>query len=101
MRMRISTTMLAVVVLAVVFTLLRDQTGRVGVIVFVTGLGVTVGAVAALMTLFETVGALGEARTWPALGQALAATALVLAVGAAGMLGVMFVGFYLVRLAVF
>ena len=100
MRMRISTTMLAVLVLAVVFTLLRDETGRVGVIVFITGLGVTIGGVAALMTLFETVGALGEARTWPACAQALVATALVLAVGSAGMLGAIFVGFHLVRLTV-
>ena len=100
MRMRLSTTMLAILVLAVVFTLLRDDAGRVGVIVFVTGLGVTVGGVAALMVLFETIGALGEARTWLDRLQALAATALVLAVGSAGMLGAMFVGAYLVRLAV-
>ena len=100
MRMRISTTMLAVVVLAVVFTLLREQTGRVGVIVFITGLGVTFGGVAALLTLFETIGALAQAQTWPARAQAVVATALVLAVGSAGMLGAMFVGFYLVRMAV-
>lgn len=98
--MRISTTMFGVLVLAIIFTLLRDEVGRVAVIVFGAGLGVTVGGVAAIMALFQTIGAFGEAQTWIAHIEALVATALVLVVGSAGMLVFMFLGAYLIRLAV-
>ena len=86
--------------LAIIFTLLRDEVGRVAVIVFSAGLGVTVGGVTAIMALFQTIGAFGEARTWLAHIEALAATALVLVVGSAGMLVFMFLGAYLIRLAI-
>ena len=44
--------------------IVRDEVGRVAVIVFFTGLGTCVAGVASIMALFQTVGALGEARTF-------------------------------------
>ena len=98
--MRLLTLMFAILVLAVAFALLRDEVGRVAVIVFLTGLGVTVGGVAAIMSLFQTIGALGEARTLLAHVEALAASALVVAIGSGGMLATMFAGAWLVRWAI-
>ncbi len=98
--MRLSTTMFFVLVLAVAFALLRDEVGRVAVIVFITGLGVTVGGLMAIMTLFQTLGAFGEARTLAAHVEALASTVLVLAISSVGMLATMFAGAYLVQWAV-
>ena len=98
--MRLSTLCFVVVVLAVMFTLMRDEVGRVGVIVFVTGLIMTVAGTAALLALFTTIGALGEARTLYHHVEALVATALVLAVGSSGMLGAMFLGAYFIELAI-
>lgn len=98
--MRLLTLMFFILVLAVAFALLRDEVGRVAVIVFVTGLGVTVGGLAAIMSLFQTLGAFGEARTLPAHVEALAASALVLAFGSGAMLATMFAGAWLVRWAI-
>ena len=74
--------------------------GRVAVIVFATGLGLTASGLVAIISLFETIGAFGEAQTVLAHVEALAATLLVLAVGSGVMLGTMFVGTYLVLWAV-
>ena len=87
-------------VLAVAFALLRDEVGRVSVIVFATGLIVTLAGTSAIMALFQTIGALGEARTLYHHVEAVVATAVVLLVGSSGMLGAMFAGAYLIRLAV-
>ncbi len=98
--MRLSTLTFLILVLAVVFALLRDEVGRVGVIVFITGLAVTVGGVTAIMALFQTIGAFGEAQTVYAHVEALAATAVVLVVSSFGLLAAMFAGAYLVQMAV-
>lgn len=98
--MRLLTLMFAILVLAVVFALLRDDVGRVAVIVFVTGLGATVAGLAALMSLFQTLGAFGEARTFAAHVEALVASVVILALGSGGMLATMFVGAWLVRWAI-
>lgn len=100
MRITISSTMFLVFGAALVFTLLRDEVGRVAVIVFLTGVGVTGGGLMAIMALFQTVGAFGEARTLVGYLEAIIATALVLAVGSSAMLFLMFGGAYLVKLAV-
>ena len=98
--MRLSTCAFYIVVLAIVFTLLRDEVGRVAVIVFVTGLGVTVGGVTAIMGLFQTIGAFGEAQTLYAHAEAVLATIVVLVVASTGLLLTMFAGGYLVQMAV-
>ena len=54
----------------------------------------------AIMALFQTIGALGEARGLAAHIEALAATVVVLIVGSAVILGLLFAGALLVRLSV-
>ena len=98
--MRISTLLFAVLVIGTVLGIARDEVGRVAVIVFVTGLATTVSGVAAIMALFQTLGAFGEARTLGSHVEALAATVLVLTVGSTIMLGLMFAGALLVRWAI-
>jgi hypothetical protein len=90
----------AIVLIAVVLVLFRDPTGRVFVIVFVTGLGEFVLGLAAVMALFQTVGALGEAKGLFDHFEALAATTGVLAVGSGGMSGLFFAGAWLVSILV-
>ena len=97
--MRLSTLVLAVLVIGTVLGIARDEVGRIGVIVFFTGLGMAVAGVTSLMALFQTVGAFGEARSLTAHVEALAATVLVLMLGSSAILGVMFGGGLLVRWA--
>ena len=69
-------------------------------IVFFTGLGRLRRGLTAILALFQTVGAFGEARSLGAHVEALAATVLVLVVGSAVILGLMFAGALLVRWAI-
>ena len=94
--MRLWHLVFAVAVLSVVMTLVRDDAGRVGVIVFIVGLGECAFATAALMALFQTVGAFGQARGLIAHATAIAATTLVLATAATVMVALLFVGAWLV-----
>lgn len=98
--MRISTLLFAVLVIATILAIVRDEVGRVAVIVFFTGLGACGGTLTAIMALFQTVGALGEARTLGAHVEALASTLLVLVVASTVILGVMFAGAVLVQWAI-
>ena len=67
----------------------RDTVGRVGVIVFFTGLGSTITCATALMLLFRTVGAFGEARSFAAHFEAAVATGVVVLVSSS-IVGVFF-----------
>ena len=98
--MRISTLLFAVLVIGTILGIARDEVGRVAVIVFLTGLATTVSGVAAIMALFQTIGAIGEARTLGAHVEALAATVMVLTVASTIMLGLMFAGALLVQWAI-
>jgi hypothetical protein len=97
--MRLSSLVFAVLVLGTIMGIARDEVGRVAVIVFFTGLSTSIAGVASLMALFQTVGALGEARTIGDHIEALAATVVVLAVGSFLMLGFLFAGSLLIRWA--
>ncbi len=97
MPLRLSTQLFAVLVIAVILAIVRDEVGRVAVIVFCTGLGVVAGGLTAIMALFQTLGAFGEARGLAAHVEALAATALVLVITSALVLGLMFAGARLVQ----
>lgn len=88
---------IAVLLLGIVFSLVRDPVGRVALIVFVTGLGETVLGVTAIMALFQTVGAIGMARGLLEHAEALAATTVVLAVATAVMTFWLFVGVWLIQ----
>ncbi len=98
--MRIWNLSLATFVLAVVLAMLRDEVGRVAVIVFLAGLGLMASGLMAIMALFQTLGAFGEARGVVAHVEALAASAVVLLVGSAAMLAAIYAGAWLVNLAV-
>jgi len=91
---------LGVAALAVVLMFWRDPVGRVFVITFATGLGMVGFGLAAVLGLFQTVGALGEARGTPEHAEALAATAAVLALGTAAVSGWLFAGAWLVSVSV-
>jgi hypothetical protein len=94
--MRLWHLVFTVALIAVGMTLARDPVTRVLLIVLTTGLGEVAFGLVAVMTLFQTVGALGEARGVPEHAEALGATAVVLAVATAVMSGWLFVGFWLV-----
>ena len=98
--MRIWNLSLATFVIAVVLAMLRDEVGRVAVIVFLAGLGLVASGLTAIMALFQTLGAFGEARGLVAHAEALAASAAVLLVGSATMLGLIHAGAWLVDQAV-
>ncbi len=98
--MRLWNLVLAILVIGVILGIARDEVGRVAVIIFFTGLGTIVAGLTAIMTLFQTVGAIGESRSLGTCIEALAATAVVLMVGSATMLGVMFGGGLLIQWAI-
>ncbi len=98
--MRISTLVFAILVIGTILGIARDEVGRVAVIIFFTGLGTVIAGLTSVMALFQTIGALGEAQNLSAGVEALAATLVVLAVGSATMLGVMFGGGLLIQWAI-
>ncbi len=98
--MRIWNLSLATVVVAVALAMLRDEVGRVAVIVFIAGLGLIACGLVAILALFQTLGSFGEARGVIAHAGAMAATAAVLVVGSATMLGTIYAGAWLVNRAV-
>ena len=97
--MRLSSLVFAVLVMGLIMGIARDEVGRVAVIVFFTGLTTSIAGVGSIMALFQTVGALGEAKTIGSSVEALAATVLVLAVGSFLMLGFLFAGGLLIQWA--
>lgn len=98
--MRIRHLIYAVAASSAALAVARDPTGRVVVIVFATGLGEAAFATAALLALFQTVGALGEARGLAEQVHAVAATSAVLAAAAALMAAWLFAGAWLVSVSV-
>ena len=98
--MRLSTLLFAILVLGTIMGIVRDEVGRVAVIVFFTGLGTIVVVLGAIMALFQTVGSFGEARSVLSHVEAVAATAVVLVVGSSVTLGLLFAGAQLVQWAI-
>jgi hypothetical protein len=81
-----------VLALAVVLTVTRSEVGRVALVVFTMSLIEVILGTTALLNLFKTLGAFGQARGILAHIEALAATALVLMVATLSMNGVLWVG---------
>jgi hypothetical protein len=98
--MRLSNLLFAILVIATVMGISRDEVGRVAVIVFFTGLGTIVVVLGAIMALFQTIGAFGHAQSVLSHVEALAATAVVLVVSSSVTLGLLFAGAQLVQWAV-
>ena len=90
----------AILVLAVILSIVRDPVGRVALIVFVTALGEAALGLTAVMALFQTIGAIGMARGLLDHAEALAATTLVLLVATAIMSFWLFIGAWLVQATV-
>jgi len=81
----------------VILTIVRDQVGRIALIVFVTALGEVIIGTTAVMALFQTIGSLGEAKGLFAHAEAVATTTLVLIIGTTIMSSVLFVGAWLIQ----
>jgi hypothetical protein len=86
-----------ILALGVILSIVRDQVGRVALIVFVTALGEVIIGVMAVLALFQTIGALGEAKGMFAHAEAVATTALVLIVATTIMSSWLFAGAWLVQ----
>src|SRR3954465_682457 len=89
-----------IVVVALGMTLARAPAGRVALIVFVIGLGEVVLGTTALLALFQTIGAFGEADSLSTHAEAVFATTVVLTVGTSTMTALLFAGAWLVNVSV-
>lgn len=83
--------------LSLVLAIVRDQVGRVALIVFVTALGEAIFGTAAILALFQTIGGLGEAKGLFAHVEAVATTTLVVVIAATVMGFWLFAGAWLVQ----
>jgi hypothetical protein len=95
--MRIWHLFTAILTIGVLLAIMRDPVGRIALIVFATAIGEVVFGTTAVMALFQTVGALGEAKSLFAHAEALATTTLVLIVATAVMSSWLFAGAWLVQ----
>jgi hypothetical protein len=89
-----------ILLVALVMTISRDPAGRVALVVFVTGLGEVILGTTSLLVLFQSVGMIGEAKGLGEHVEALATTAVVLAVATALMSGWLALGIWLVLASV-
>jgi len=85
--------------LCLILAIVRDQVGRIALIVFVTALGEVIIGTTAVLALFQTIGSLGEAKGLLAHAEAVATTTLVLIIGTTVMSWVLFVGAWLVQVS--
>jgi hypothetical protein len=95
--MRILHLILGVFFAALLMAVSREPTGRVAIVVFFTGLGEVILGTTALMALFKTLGALGEARGLLRQVEALVGTAAVLISASVVMNGLLWLGINLVQ----
>ena len=98
--MRLIHLVFAVFLSALVLGIARDEVGRVALVVFCTGLIEVVLGTAALMSLFQAIGAIGEADRPLAFAHAIASTAMVLLVATLSMNVVLWAGVWLVQIVV-
>jgi len=98
--MRLWPLVFGILVIAIALSVARDPAGRVAPIVFRTRTGEVIVGTTVVLALFQTAGAIGEARGLPAHVGAPAATTLVLAVATFVMTGRLFVGVWLIRASV-
>jgi hypothetical protein len=98
--MRLWHLFVVILALSLIFTILRDPVGRIALLVFVTGLGEVVIGTTAVLALFQTIGALGEAKGLFAHAEAVATTALVLIIATTIMSSWLFAGAWLVQASI-
>ena len=98
--MRLWHILFAVMLVALILAIGRNDAGRVAIIVFFAGLGEVILGTTALMHLFKTIGQFGAARGLFAHLEALMATAVVLVLATATMNAVMWIGILLRQISV-
>ena len=86
-----------IIALGLVLAIIRDPVGRIALIVFFTALGEVVFGTTAVLALFQTIGAIGEAKGVVAHAEAVATTTLVLIIATAVMSSWLFAGAWLVQ----
>ena len=90
--MRIWSLFLAIGFTAIIMTLMRHEIGRVGVVVFFTGLGMCATALGGIMGMFQSLSAMAESNSPASLIESLVLLVLVVAVGSLSILTILFVG---------
>jgi membrane associated rhomboid family serine protease len=98
--MRLWHLVVGIIAIAMVLAIVRDPIGRVAFIVFCTALGEVIIGTSTVLALFQTIGALGEAKGLFAHAEATASTAIVLVVGSTLMSSWLFAGAWLVQVTV-
>lgn len=89
--MRILHLVYGVFMLALAFAVAREPVGRVALVVFITLGGELICGTTAVMLLFQTIAAIGDARGALEYVQSLMATAFVLAVSSWLMIGMLYI----------
>lgn len=87
--MRLGHLVFAVFLAALGLAIAREPFGRVALIVFAGGAGILACGTAAVMMLFQAVGAIGEARDAIEYARGIVATGVVLVVGPSLMLALL------------
>jgi hypothetical protein len=95
--MRLWHIVVAILALAIMLSIGRDQVGRIALIVFVTALGEVIIGTTAVLALFRTIGSIGEAKGLFGHAEAVATTTLVLILATAIMSSWLFAGAWLVQ----
>lgn len=95
--MRLWQLVFLVLLAAVMLSAARDEIGRIAVVVFITGFIEFVLATLALMLLFRTIGAIGEAKRLVAYMEAVASTAAVLVTASVVMNAVFWAGLWVLQ----
>jgi hypothetical protein len=95
--MRLWHLFVVILALSLVFAIVRDQVGRIALIVFITALGEAIFGTTAVMALFQTIGGIGEAKGLFAHVEAVATTALVVVIATAVMGSWLVAGAWLVQ----
>jgi hypothetical protein len=89
-----------IMALGFVLAISRDPVGRIALIVFFTALGEVIIGTTAVLALFQTIGAIGEAKGLAAHAEAVATTTLVLVIATTIMSSWLFAGAWLVQASI-
>jgi hypothetical protein len=95
--MRLWHLFVVILALCIILGIVRDQVGRIALIVFVTALCEVIIGTTAVLALFQTIGSLGEAKGMFAHAEAVATTTLVVLIATTVMSSLLFAGAWLVR----
>jgi hypothetical protein len=95
--MRLWHLLLGVFLVSILLAISREPVGRVAIVVFLTGLGELVVGLTAVMMLFQTIGAIGNAEDLLSYVTAIGATLVVLVAASVTMNALFWIGAELVQ----